>query len=139
MDGSPKRRGKPSWFSAQQAAGYGLISVNDGLHLVLTAKYLLYSILGACGENNSILLRIIRLFDEICYKTCWGQNLDTVYSQPISSKVDDSGANVAFEKYTWKHYETITQWKTGFYTFYLPVACGMTLVSSHCNIKLVLR
>ncbi|THD21051.1 Farnesyl pyrophosphate synthase vrtD [Fasciola hepatica] len=127
MDDSPVRRGKPSWFHTQQAAGYGLISVNDGIHLILTAKFLLYSIFDKSAENDTVLLRIIRLFDEVCYKTCWGQNLDTIYSQTMRSTAADSTTNVDLDKYTWKNYEKITRWKTGFYTFYLPVACGMAL------------
>ncbi|CAL8069730.1 unnamed protein product [Calicophoron daubneyi] len=122
MDDSPKRRGKPSWFSHQRAAGRGLIAINDGLHLVLCAKSLLHQIFSSYPEQLSAYSRIIKIFDMVAYNTCWGQNLDTNFAQ---SPNPDSSIDLTV--YSKANFDSITRWKTGFYTFYLPVACGMAL------------
>ncbi|KAF7255834.1 hypothetical protein EG68_06946 [Paragonimus skrjabini miyazakii] len=125
VDNSPTRRGKPSWFSqVRQNVGNGLFAINDGLHLIMTTKYVLHKIFTPTSGCPVGFVKVLQLFDEVGYRTCWGQILDC-----RNSWIPNSAENgiVPLEKFTPSTFDTITRWKTGFYTFYLPVACGMAI------------
>ncbi|KAF8567778.1 hypothetical protein P879_04310 [Paragonimus westermani] len=125
VDNSPTRRGKPSWFShVRQNAGNGLFAINDGLHLIMTTKYVLHKIFASNSGCPVGFVKVLRLFDEVGYRTCWGQILDC-----RNSWVSNSAENGIFplERFTPATFDAIARWKTGFYTFYLPVACGMAI------------
>ncbi|XP_018650986.1 farnesyl pyrophosphate synthase [Schistosoma mansoni] len=141
IDNSTLRRGQPCWHCTQIDSNRGLIGVNDGLHLILSSKYLIHSLFAenqsdvdsySWKDKNNVYLKLCKLFDEISYKTCSGQCLDVLSSNPNNQCIlDRKQNNLEFDSFTRNYspdvFEAITHWKTGFYTFYLPVACGMIL------------
>jgi len=56
-------------------------------------------------------------------KTVIGQNLDL-----ITAPTD----RVNFSAYTIDRYNAIVQYKTAYYSFYLPVACALYMVKMFC-------
>lgn len=144
IDNAPTRRNRTSWFLVQKQAGRGLIAVNDGLHLILTAKLLLHHLFSSNGTAAVGYLKLLQLFDEVGYRTCWGQSLDF---ECAKTAADDSlNEPLPLDSFNRSNFNEITVWKAGFYTFYLPVACGMAIagisdetsysVASHILLKL---
>ncbi|KAF6775148.1 hypothetical protein AHF37_05003 [Paragonimus kellicotti] len=90
----------------------------------MTTKYVLHKIFTSSSGCPVGFVKVLQLFDEVGYRTCWGQILDC-----RNSWIPNSAENgiVPLEKFTPATFDTITRWKTGFYTFYLPVACGMAI------------
>lgn len=143
IDNSTLRRGQPCWHCTQIDLNRGLIGVNDGLHLILSSKYLIHSLFAENQSNvdsyswkdkNNVYLKLCKLFDEISYKTCSGQCLDVLSANPNNQCIlNGKQNNLEFDSFARNYssdvFEAITHWKTGYYTFYLPVACGMILVS----------
>uniref|UniRef100_A0A094ZPF1 Farnesyl pyrophosphate synthase n=1 Tax=Schistosoma haematobium TaxID=6185 RepID=A0A094ZPF1_SCHHA len=141
IDNSTLRRGQPCWYCTQIDLNRGLIGVNDGLHLILSSKYLIHSLFAENQSNvdsyswkdkNNVYLKLCKLFDEISYKTCSGQCLDVLSANPNNQCIlNGKQNNLEFDSFARNYspdvFEAITHWKTGFYTFYLPVACGMIL------------
>ncbi len=54
--------------------------------------------------------------------------MQTVTGQCLDMMTTMEG-QVDFSKYTMAKYNAIVKWKTAFYSFYLPVACAMYIVS----------
>ncbi|CAH8540100.1 unnamed protein product [Heterobilharzia americana] len=141
IDNSTLRRGQPCWYCTQLDLDRGLIGINDGLHLILSSKYLIHSIFtqnhdasnsSLWKDKNNVYLKLCKLFDEVSYNTCSGQCLDILSSNPknqcmCDEKHDREEFDHFLRNYSVDVFEAITHWKTGFYTFYLPVACGMIL------------
>ncbi|TGZ64108.1 hypothetical protein CRM22_006540 [Opisthorchis felineus] len=125
IDNSPARRNRTSWFLVQRQAGRGLIAVNDGLHLILTTKFLLHHLFTRSGTTTVGYHKLLRLFDEVSYRTCWGESLDSEYSRTAPN--DNTTELLPLDSFTRSNFNEICTWKTGFYTFYLPVACGMAI------------
>ena len=63
----------------------------------------------------------INFFFQITYNTITGQCLDMTVSPPAGT--------IDFTSYTIEKYNAIVKWKTAFYSFYLPVAIAMYMVS----------
>ncbi|XP_068108657.1 farnesyl pyrophosphate synthase-like [Hyperolius riggenbachi] len=103
------RRGRLPWYKKD---GIGMSAVNDGCLL----ESCLYQILKKYCRGQPYYLDLLELFLEISYRTELGQALDLVTSQP--GKVD-------LERFTETRFKAIAKFKTGFYTFYLPVAAAM--------------
>ncbi|VDL93438.1 unnamed protein product [Schistocephalus solidus] len=143
IDNSPMRRGRTSWPELQKEAGLGLISINDGLHLVLCAQQLLFSVLGETAASREICFQLVKLFGDCAHFTCLGQALDvlassatqTVRSPEISETEAVTPAKVAklrtrrLSGITKERFAAIAKWKTSYYSFVLPVTAGMLLVS----------
>ncbi|CAH8496422.1 unnamed protein product [Schistosoma turkestanicum] len=141
IDNSTLRRGQPCWHCTQIDSNRGLIGINDGLYLILSSKFLIHSLFTENQNNvnsyswknkNRVYLKLCKLFDEVSYKTCSGQCLDILSSNPNNQCIlDGKQNNLELDCFTRNYsptvFEAITHWKTGFYTFYLPVACGMIL------------
>jgi farnesyl diphosphate synthase len=53
------------------------------------------------------------------FQTSHGQLLDLITAAP--------GGEVDLDKYTLDNYMRIVTYKTAYYSFYLPIACGMVL------------
>ncbi|CAH8623843.1 unnamed protein product [Dicrocoelium dendriticum] len=121
MDNSPTRRNKPSWFVQRKEQGFGSLAINDGIHLIMASKYLLHQVFRLQRCSQDVYFKITKLFDEGGYRTCWGQHLDAIYSKPTNC------APTSIDNFTKPHVDAIAKWKTGFYTFYLPIACGMIM------------
>eukprot|EP00201_Polytomella_parva_P008941 CAMPEP_0175056390 /NCGR_PEP_ID=MMETSP0052_2-20121109/10642_1 /TAXON_ID=51329 ORGANISM="Polytomella parva, Strain SAG 63-3" /NCGR_SAMPLE_ID=MMETSP0052_2 /ASSEMBLY_ACC=CAM_ASM_000194 /LENGTH=354 /DNA_ID=CAMNT_0016321407 /DNA_START=2121 /DNA_END=3185 /DNA_ORIENTATION=- len=111
MDGSITRRGQPCWYRQPKV---GMVACNDYLLL----ERCIYSILRRHFKTHPAYADLVDLFHEVTFQTCHGQLLDLT-TAPIGS--------VDLTKYTLDNYMRIVTYKTAFYSFYLPVACGMIL------------
>lgn len=56
---------------------------------------------------------------QVTFQTSHGQLLDLITAAP--------GGQVDINKYTLDNYMRIVTYKTAYYSFYLPIACGMLL------------
>lgn len=54
--------------------------------------------------------------------------MQTVRGQCLDLITAPSGGKVDFTDFTEDRYNTIVKWKTGYYSFYLPVAIAMYMV-----------
>jgi farnesyl diphosphate synthase len=111
MDESITRRGQPCWYKLPKV---GTVACNDSILL----EAAIYRILRRHFGDHPQYVRLLDLFLETTFQTSCGQLLD-ILTAPIG-EVDVS-------KYTLEAYRNIVVYKTAFYSFYLPVACGMVL------------
>lgn len=112
MDHSITRRGQPCWYKQPDI---GLIAINDGIIL----ESCIYRILKKhFSDNLECYVHLMDLFHEVTHQTAHGQLLDTT-TAPIGT--------VDLTRYTMERYMRIVTYKTAFYTFYLPIACGLRL------------
>jgi len=107
MDDSTSRRGQPCWY---RNAHVQKIAINDGV----TVEMIMYKILRRHFANEPCYLQLIDLFLETTFQTEVGQLLDTLC------------LNLTLEDFTVERWTLIVKYKTAFYSFYLPVALGMT-------------
>ncbi|XP_048728933.1 farnesyl pyrophosphate synthase-like [Ostrea edulis] len=110
MDSSVTRRGKPCWYRREEV---GIVAVNDAFYL----ESCVYHILRKYCKDKPYYISIVDLFHETTMQTVRGQCLDMI-TAPSGGKVD-------FTDFTEDRYNTIVKWKTGYYSFYLPVAIAM--------------
>lgn len=111
MDNSITRRGQPCWYKVPEV---GLVAINDGIIL----ESCIYRILKKHFGSSPIYVHLMDLFHEVTHQTAHGQLLDTT-TAPIGT--------VDLSRYTIETYMRIVTYKTAFYTFYLPIACGLRL------------
>nr|AFO53558.1 farnesyl pyrophosphate synthase [Phlegmariurus carinatus] len=112
MDNSVTRRGQACWFRNPKV---GLIAVNDGI--ILRAH--ITRILKSHFRNKPYYTDLLDLFNEVDYQTASGQLLDLI-TAPVGE--------VDLSKYTEETYLRIVEFKTAYYSFYLPVACALLMV-----------
>ncbi|KAK3103386.1 hypothetical protein FSP39_018879 [Pinctada imbricata] len=112
MDESVTRRGKPCWYKKDAV---GMIAINDAFYL----ESCVYEILRSYFRGKPYYADIVDLFHLTTMKTVTGQCLDLI-TAPVNSGVD-------FTKFTEERYDAIVQWKTAYYSFYLPVALAMCM------------
>lgn len=115
MDDSPMRRGKPAWF---KTPGVGLNAINDSF---LLKSHISHILRFACGEDAALYGRLQDAFLEVTWRTELGQGLD------LTSFEDGSAARGDFENYTEERYLAIVEYKTAYYTFWLPVVSALLL------------
>ncbi|GFR40856.1 hypothetical protein Agub_g1506, partial [Astrephomene gubernaculifera] len=111
MDGSITRRGQPCWYKVPKV---GMIACNDYILL----ECCIFRILRKHFRGQPAYAQLLDLFHEVTFQTSHGQLLDLT-TAPIGS--------VDLSKYTSDNYLRIVTYKTAYYSFYLPVACGMVL------------
>ena len=111
MDSSITRRGQPCWYRVPKV---GMVAINDGIIL----ESCIYRILKTHFGGHDAYIALVDLFHEVTHQTAHGQLLDTT-TAPIGT--------VDLTRYTLDTYMRIVTYKTAFYTFYLPVACGLRL------------
>ena len=111
MDNSITRRGQPCWY---RQSHIGLIAINDGIIL----EACIYRLLKKHFGGDPVYVHLMDLFHDTTTQTAHGQLLDTT-TAPIGT--------VDLSRYTLATYMRIVTYKTAFYTFYLPVACGLRL------------
>uniref|UniRef100_A0A0E0JMT3 Farnesyl pyrophosphate synthase n=1 Tax=Oryza punctata TaxID=4537 RepID=A0A0E0JMT3_ORYPU len=102
MDNSLTRRGKPCWFRLPKV---GLIAINDGLVLRNQISRIFRRYF--CGK--SYYVDLLDLFNE----TTSGQLLDQITTNEGRKDLNK--------------YRRIVEYKTAYYSFYLPVACALLL------------
>eukprot|EP01038_Epipyxis_sp_PR26KG_P008502 gene8502-11494_t len=110
MDDSVTRRGQPCWFRLKEVK---LIAINDSFIL----ESCVYKILKQYFGKEAYYPQLVDIFIEVTRQTELGQLLDLT-SQPLGGPLD-------LNRFTIERYTAIVQYKTAFYSFYLPVALGM--------------
>lgn len=112
MDESVTRRGQPCWYKLPRVQ---VKAVNDAMML----ESLIFVVMKKYFNRHPKYVQLIELFHEMTYRTCKGQLWDMM-TAPIGE--------VDLSKYTMERYQHIVKYKTAYYTFYLPVACALTMV-----------
>uniref|UniRef100_A0A804QMN9 Uncharacterized protein n=1 Tax=Zea mays TaxID=4577 RepID=A0A804QMN9_MAIZE len=111
MDDSHTRRGQPCWFRVPQV---GLIAANDGIIL----RNHISRILRRHFKGKPYYADLLDLFNEVEFKTASGQLLDLITTHEGEKDLT---------KYNITVHGRIVQYKTAYYSFYLPVACALLL------------
>jgi len=113
MDESKTRRGNPCWYLLPKVQ---TIAVNDSFLL----ESFVFTFIRQHFESEVYYTELLELFLEVTQQTEFGQLLDLT-SQPMDSDVID------LSRFTLERYKLIVKYKTAFYSFYLPIAIGMTM------------
>ncbi|KAH8372907.1 hypothetical protein KR009_007881 [Drosophila setifemur] len=108
MDNSTTRRGQPCWHKVE---GVGLTAINDALMI----ENAMYAILKLHFSHLDCYVALMELFHEVTYITTCGQSLDQLNS------------NRSVSEFTMDNYKAIVDYKTAYYTFYLPFAVALHL------------
>ncbi|XP_028399803.1 farnesyl pyrophosphate synthase-like [Dendronephthya gigantea] len=111
MDQSQTRRGKPCWYKKENI---GLVAINDAFMLECSV----YKLLDINFQDKKCYPNLITLLHRTTFQTETGQTLDLI-TKP--------GEN--FCNFTLERYKAIVRWKTGYYSFYLPVALAMYMMN----------
>jgi len=114
MDKSLTRRGQPCWYLVPDVQ---MDAVNDTLILESFMNFLIRNYV----TDKETYLLINDLFQDVSLKTQLGQMLDLT-SQPQGRK----GPEV-LKTFSLDLQKRIVKYKTAYYTFYLPMACGLIL------------
>lgn len=124
MDHSETRRGQPCYY---KKPNIDMIAINDSFIL----ESFVFLILRQYFKNDSYYIDLIELMIDVIQKTEMGQLLDLT----TSTTIPITGMNeINFEHFTIERHANIVQYKTAYYSFYLPVAMGM-LLSNIRNIE----
>ena len=115
MDASVTRRGGPCWYKLPEV---DTIAINDSF-LLLSFTYRL--LLKYCDTLGPQYTQLLNLFNEVIWMTELGQLLDTT---GVAETVEDTA------QFELPYYQKIVHCKTADYTFYLPVACAMSLAGT---------
>ncbi|CAL1409842.1 unnamed protein product [Linum trigynum] len=126
MDASHTRRGQPCWFRLPKV---GMIAVNDGILL----RNHIPRMLKKHFRNKDYYVDLLDLFNEVEFQTAHGQMIDLITT--LEGEKDLS-------KYTESLHRRIVQYKTAYYSFYLPVACALLMagekLENHIEVQNIL-
>lgn len=117
MDASITRRGQPCWYKLNDVK---MTACND--YLIIESQ--IYKILKHYF-NSSLYVPIVELFHEVTYMTELGQLHDLRSLPPNVDK--NVSETIPFHTFTIQTYSLIVKYKTAFYSFYLPLYCGLIL------------
>ncbi|KDP35531.1 hypothetical protein JCGZ_08969 [Jatropha curcas] len=126
MDSSHTRRGQPCWFMVPKV---GLIAANDGILL----RNHIPRILKKHFRGKAYYVDLLDLFNEVEFQTASGQMIDLITT--LEGEKDLSKYNLSLHR-------RIVQYKTAYYSFYLPVACALLMagenLDSHIDVQNIL-
>ncbi|GMH25474.1 hypothetical protein Nepgr_027317 [Nepenthes gracilis] len=126
MDSSHKRRGQPCWFRVPKV---GLIAVNDGVLL----RNHIPRILRKYFREKPYYVDLLDLFNEVEFQTACGQMTDLITTLEGEKDLSKCSSPI---------YRRIVQYKTAYYSFYLPVACALLVsgekLDGHNDVKNIL-
>nr|ACN63187.1 farnesyl diphosphate synthase [Euphorbia pekinensis] len=126
MDGSHTRRGQPCWFRLPKV---GMIAANDGIML----RNHIPRILKKHFRGKPYYVDLLDLFNEVEFQTASGQMIDLITT--LEGEKD-------LNKYTLSLHRRIVQYKTAYYSFYLPVACALLMagesLDNHIDVQNIL-
>ncbi|CAE8634272.1 unnamed protein product [Polarella glacialis] len=108
MDDSQTRRGQPCWYKIDNVKQ---IAINDAF----IVEMFVFRVLKRHFWAEPYYHQLVDLFMETTFQTETGQLLDL------------QCMNLGLDDFTEKRWELIVKYKTAFYSFYLPVALGMTV------------
>ncbi|KAF6153825.1 hypothetical protein GIB67_001058 [Kingdonia uniflora] len=117
MDNSHTRRGQPCWFKLEKV---GMIAINDGILL----RNHIPRILKKHFRGKAYYVDLLDLFNEVEFQTASGQMIDL-----ITTLVGEKDLS----KYTLPVHRRIVQYKTAYYSFYLPVACALLMAGENLD------
>ncbi|KAL9127818.1 MAG: hypothetical protein Q9217_003378 [Psora testacea] len=106
MDSSHTRRGSPCWFRMPQV---GMIAINDAFMLESS----IYILLKKYCRQHPAYVDFLELFHEVTMQTEVGQQCD------LLTAPEDV---VDLSKFSYERSRFIMEYKTAYYSFYLPVA-----------------
>ncbi|CAH1956275.1 unnamed protein product [Acanthoscelides obtectus] len=113
IDKSELRRNAPCWYKQEDV---GLKAVADSLLLELSV----YSVLKKYLSTHPMFTQLQQLFQDVSMKNAMGKSLETTIT---------NGGNPDLKKFTMKNYNLIMKYRTGYYSFQLPVAAAMYLAN----------
>ncbi|KAG9143231.1 hypothetical protein Leryth_010152 [Lithospermum erythrorhizon] len=126
MDSSHTRRGQPCWFRQPKV---GMIAVNDGILL----RNHIGRVLKKHFHDKPYYVYLLELFNEVEFQTTCGQMIDLITAH--------LGQN-DLSKYSLDDHTRIVEYKTAYYSFYLPVACALVMLGenldNHVNVRNIL-
>ncbi|WMV48718.1 hypothetical protein MTR67_042103 [Solanum verrucosum] len=126
MDGSHTRRGQKCWFRLPKV---GMIAANDGILL----RNHIPRILKKHFRGKPYYVDLLELFNEVEFQTASGQMIDLITTHFGEKDLS---------KYSLPIHRRIVQYKTAYYSFYLPVACALLMagenLDNHVNVKNIL-
>lgn len=126
MDNSHTRRGQLCWFRLPKV---GMIAINDGILL----RNHIPRILKKHFKGKPYYVDLLDLFNEVEFQTASGQMIDL-----IATLVGEKDLS----KYSLPLHRRIVQYKTAYYSFYLPVACALLMsgenLDNHVAVKDIL-
>ncbi|KAJ3078660.1 Farnesyl pyrophosphate synthetase, partial [Quaeritorhiza haematococci] len=111
MDQSKTRRGQPCWYKLENV---GTIAINDSFII----ESLIYRLLKRYFRSETYYADLLDLFHEVTYQTELGQLMDL-----ITAPEDDVDLN----RFSIAKHAYIVEYKTAYYSFYLPVASAMRM------------
>ncbi|XP_075671507.1 farnesyl pyrophosphate synthase-like [Castanea sativa] len=123
MDNSVTRRGQPCWFRQPKV---GMIAVNDGLIL----RNHIPRILKNHFREKPYYVDLLDLFNEVEFQTTSGQMIDL-----ITTLVGEKDLS----KYSLTLHRRIVQYKTAYYSFYLPVACALLMAGESLENHIIVK
>jgi len=109
MDKSITRRGQPCWYRVE---GVGDIAINDSFML----EGAIYHLLKQHFRQEPCYVHLLELLHDTTFQTEIGQLVDL-----ITAPED----HVDLSKFSLKKHAFIVQYKTAYYSFYLPVALAL--------------
>ncbi|KAJ3034093.1 Farnesyl pyrophosphate synthetase [Rhizophlyctis rosea] len=111
MDASITRRGQPCWYRQE---GIGMKAINDAF----ICEMGIYRLIKKYFRTEPYYLDLIELFHETTFQTELGQLMDL-----ITAPEDE----VDLKKFSIKKHAYIVEYKTAYYSFYLPIALAMRM------------
>lgn len=111
MDSSQTRRGQPCWYKLPTV---GTVAINDSFLL----ESIIYKTLKKNFRSESYYVDLLELFHEVTYQTELGQLMDLLTAPE---------GNVDLNRFSMDRYMLIVEYKTAYYSFYLPVALAMLM------------
>ena len=119
MDQSEMRRNRECWY---RKPGIGYQAINDSMVL----ESCVFTVLRNTCRHLPCYADLVDLFHRVILNTEMGQSLDMMTSEL---------PEVNFSLFTLERYSDIVKYKTGYYSFYLPVAVALYLAGVSCDAK----
>ncbi|CAI9755082.1 unnamed protein product [Fraxinus pennsylvanica] len=123
VDGCHTRRGQPCWFRLPKV---GLIALNGGIIL----RNHIARILKKHFREKPYYVDLIDLFNEVEFQTASGQMIDLITTLEGEKELS---------KYSLQLHRRIVQYKTAYYSFYLPVACALLMAGENLDNHVVVK
>ncbi|XP_051160303.1 uncharacterized protein LOC127280930 [Leptopilina boulardi] len=118
MDHSVTRRGQKCWYLESDK---GLAAIKDGFLI----EQMLFQYLQMHFKQKSYYLDLVESFHENIYMTSLGQSLDLLST--------NHGKKPNLNLFTMDRFNAIAKYKTGYYTFVMPITLAMHLAGIKDN------
>ncbi|EUD67134.1 farnesyl pyrophosphate synthase [Plasmodium inui San Antonio 1] len=131
MDKGETRRNKYCWYLLKD------VETKNAVNDILMLYNSIYKLIEIYLRNESCYVDVLSTFRDVTLKTIIGQHLDTnIFSDKYSDvnrEIDVNNINVPeqpvinMKLINFKVYKNIVIHKTAYYSFFLPIMCGMLL------------